>query len=303
MYDLISIGGISIDFYFKGESLTFKDSRFQLAIGGKYVVDYFYEGLGGGGANVSIGTHKNGLNSAVMGIIGNNVFKKIILEKLDNFEVSYNLCHFEDNFYNISTILLTPSGERSIIHYISPHQHLFQTVQSINRLNDAKVVYLGNLPDLSLTQRINALRHAKEHNILTVVNLGVKDCRRQKTQLEDLLKKTDILILNGHEFSELVKAPYKDIYFYEDVITHYIPHLKSQLVVITEGKKGSYGYFEGKVYHQKAKKIDKIVDTTGAGDGYTSGFIAEYFKSKNIEKAMEKGAIYAAKILAKIGAN
>ncbi|MFN4213084.1 MAG: carbohydrate kinase family protein, partial [Microgenomates group bacterium] len=68
-------------------------------------------------------------------------------------------------------------------------------------------------------------------------------------------------------------------------------------------QKGSYAYYQGKVYHQKAYPIKKIVDTTGAGDGYTAGFIAEYFRSKDIKKAMANGAKYAAKILGKIGAN
>lgn len=303
MYDLISIGGISMDFYFKGDSLTFKDNRFQLAIGGKYVTDYFYEGLGGGGANVAIGTHKNGLKTAVMGIIGNNVFKKIILEKLEKFKVSYEPCRFEDNFYNISVILLRSDGERSIVHYVTPHQHLLESTITVKYLTVSHILYLGNLPDVSLTQKVNALRDAKENNILTIVNLGVKDCRRPKTELEELLKKTDILILNGHEFSELVKAPYQDIYFHEDVVSHYFPLFKQRLVIVTEGKKGSYGYLGGKVYHQKAETLEKIIDTTGAGDGYTAGFIAEYFRSNHIEKAMEKGAKYASKILVKIGAN
>ncbi len=303
MFDLISIGSISIDFYFKGASLTFKDNRYQLAVGGKYVANYFSLSLGGGGANVALGAAKNGLKTAVLGTIGDNIFKPIILENLKKFDVSYKLCDIVKDYYNVSTILLTEKGERSIVHFATPNQKLFDHGIKISRLRQAKIVYLGNLPEVSLSEKLRILKFLRKNSIVSIVNLGVTDCRRPKKELEPLLKHIDILIINGHEFSDLVKAQYQDIYFQEDVITHYIPQLTSQLVIITEGKKGSFGYFQGRVYHQAALPVEKIIDATGAGDGYTAGFIAEYFHSKDIEKAMEKGAGYAAKILAKIGAN
>lgn len=303
MYDLISIGNISVDLYFKGESLTFAKNRFQLAIGGKYFVDQFHTGIGGGGVNVAVGTANLGLKSTVMGTIGNNPFKKMIVHLLEENKVSSKLCYTEDDYYNISTILLSEKGERSIIHYSTPHKNILRKASSINNLIEAKIVYMGNLPDVSLTEREVTLNLCKKNNILTVVNLGVKDCRRSKQQLKHFLSKIDVLIINGHEFAELVKAQYRDIHFQENVIKWYFRDLEDKTVIITEGKKGSYGYMGGKVYHQKAIEVDKILDATGAGDGYTSGFIAEYFHSKSIEKSMEKGSLYAAKILSKIGAN
>src|SRR3989337_1672921 len=122
MYDLISIGNISLDLFFQGESLTFEDNRFQLAVGGKYFVNTLYKSVGGGGANVAIGGAKNGLKTAVLGKIGNNNFKPMILEELKNKEVSTSLCQFEEDYLNLSAILLTDKGERSIIHYSPPHE-------------------------------------------------------------------------------------------------------------------------------------------------------------------------------------
>lgn len=303
MYDLISIGSISIDLYFKGDSLTFKDGRFQLAIGGKYLAEHFYTGLGGGGANVAISVTKNGLKTTVMGKIGNNVFKKIILDKLDENNVSHALCDFEDNYNNVSSILLSPTGERSIIHYVTPHQHLFNDSNELKGITRSKMVYLGNLPDVSLTERTELLHFFREKGMKTVINLGVSDCRRPLTQLMKFLEPVDILILNGHEFAELVKAQYKDIHFKEHVVKWYIPSLVNTLIVVTEGEKGSYVYYGSNMYHQPAERISKIIDTTGAGDGYTGAFIAEYLKSGNIEKSMNKASIYASKILQRVGAN
>lgn len=303
MYDLLSIGGISIDLFFQGQSLTFKDNRFQLAIGGKYMADIFYEGLGGSGANVAIGAKKNGLRTMVMGKIGKNVFRRVILQKLIENDISYSLCDFEESFYNVSSILLAPNGERSIIHYMTPHQHLINDQNELKDIAKTKMVFMGSLPDVGVGERHELLKFFKKNDITTILNLGVKDCRRPKSQIDLLTKDVDIFILNGHEFAELVKAPYKDIHFKEHVVKWYIPGLVNRLVVITEGEKGSYAYYGKNIYCQHAEPIKKIADATGAGDGYTAAFIAEYFKTKNIQKAMEKGAHYAAKILQKIGAN
>jgi len=303
MYDLISIGTISIDLYFQGKTLTFKDNRFALALGGKYQTENFYLSVGGGGTNVAIGVAKHGYKVALLGKIGENPFKKIIVNYLNQHKISLNFIEFERNYYNISTILLTEKGERTILHYSTPHQNLFSYYNNLIEVTKTRIIYLGNLPEVSLTQKLKFLKFLKKYHIIKIVNLGVFDCRRPKNQIKEILEEVDILILNGHEFSELVKAQYSDIHFNEDIISWYIPYLKEKIVIVTDGEKGSYGYYRGKTFFQRALKPSKILDTTGAGDAYTAGFISEFLKSKDLSKSLKKGALYAAYILGKIGAN
>ena len=303
MYDLISIGNISLDLFFQGESLTFEKGRFQLAVGGKYFVNTLHQSVGGGGANVAIGAAKNGLRCAVLGKVGQKNFKSMIQEELKERNVSTELLQLEDDYLNLSAILLSSSGERSIIHYSPRHEHILRTKNDLEQIVKAKIIYLGNLPDVPLSEREQLLNFVKNNKITTVVNLGVTDCRRPKHQLANFLAKIDILIVNGHEFADLVKAPYKDIHFQENVVRWYAPGLRGKLVIVTEGKRGSYGYFYDQIHHQSAFEAAKVIDTTGAGDAYTAGFISEYFKTSNIKKSMEAGAKYASRILGKIGAN
>ncbi|MBI2641117.1 carbohydrate kinase family protein, partial [Candidatus Roizmanbacteria bacterium] len=125
MFDLISIGSISIDLFFKSDTFTFSNNRFQLAVGGKYFAPYFHTGIGGGGTNVAIGAAKRGLKVAVCGLIGENPFKKMIVDHLDGFNISHKFSKIVNDYFNISTILLTEKGERTIIHHSTPHQKLF----------------------------------------------------------------------------------------------------------------------------------------------------------------------------------
>lgn len=301
MYDLITIGDITIDFYFKGASLTQKDSRFYLAIGGKYVVDYFYESLGGGGANVAIGASYFGLDTAVLAKVGENVFKQIIIQKLVKKGVSTEFLISENNYLNISSILLTDSGERTVIHYLTPHQSFQLGEITKENLSKTKMVYMGNLPDISINERKEILTFFKKRSVKICLNLGVGDCRKPLSQINELINLSDIFIVNTYEFAELIKKNRQEIDFSQDCARYL--KFEEKILILTDGEKGSYLYHQGNILYQKAIKPRKVVDTTGAGDAYTSGFLSSYITEEKLEKAMKNGAEYAAKILEKIGAN
>lgn len=303
MYDLIAIGNISIDLYFQGETLTNRGKRFSLAIGGKYNADYFYESLGGGGANVAIGASRHGLTTAIMAKIGNNQFKDMILKHLQEHHVSDKLCSYKDEYLKISSILLSPSGERTIVNYETPHEHIFESEGELEKLKLAKMVYVSNLPRVPLEERNHMMSFLNKNSIPVVLNLGIKDCRRPSHQIIPMLHKTDILILNSHEFCEMIKHSYDAIDFKKDV-RKYIDVLFNKKLIVTDGEKGSYAYWDKNIYHMQAIPAKKVVDTTGAGDGFTAGFISGYLKQNgDIAKAMEVGAKYAVKIIEKVGAS
>lgn len=300
MYDLISVGSISIDLYFKASHFTFDNKRFHLAVGGKYYADSFYEDIGGGAVNVAAGVAKLGLRPAIFGKIGNNAYKDLILKKLADKKISTEFCQIEDDYYKISAILLTPQGERTIIHFETP-THLLKQYLLHEQLKKAKNIYFSPLEHLDLKEKKRMITYLKGDQTLTFVNLSAVDCRRPIKELIEFFDALDVLIINTHEFSELIKKPYENINFKNLEIK--LPYLKDRILILTDGEKGSYGYYQGKIYYQEAIRPRKIIDTTGAGDAYTAGFITQYIKTKNIALAMQKGAEYAAKKLERLGPN
>lgn len=304
MLDLITLGTVTIDVYYKGECLTESEGRFELAVGGKYFADHFYEGLGGGGANVAIGVIRAGLTAGVIAKIGENPFKKLIIEKLEESGVKYrNLCDIEDEYMNISSILLNKEGEKTVINYRTPHQHVIEKEADYEKILKAQAIYLANLSKVPLQERIDILRFAKKNDRLVFANLNVTDCRRPIEQIMQLARYVDVMIINGYEYADIIKFPYESIDFDSDIVKKYAPFNPDDVLVITDGKKGSYAYHEGKVYRQPAEKVTKVLDTTGAGDAYTAGFIASYIQTSDIQFSMKKGAVYAASIVKKLGAN
>ncbi len=302
MFDLISIGNISADLYFSAEDLTKKGDRLSLAIGGKYRSEEFRMSVGGGGANVSIGGRKNGLRTAVVGIVGNNVFRKAIMQRLETAKVNTNHLMFNQTAVNVSTILLQKNGERTVIAHQSSHEHILEDAHVSGRKFKTRAVYFGNLPHVSVKERRSLMKSLKTKDIEVFVNVGPLDCCKPKTYLKELLEFTDVLIVNTHEFADLVKKDEKDINLKKSVL-HMLPFMKESILIVTDGKNGSHGYEGDKVFFCPIVKENVIADTTGVGDGYTAGFIASYLRHSDVQRAMKAGSRYASKIIARIGAN
>lgn len=304
MTDLISIGTVGIDLYFKGKSIFCDDEMCKLVVGGKHFADSFYDGLGGGATNVAIGVKKHGCSVSLAATIGDNAFKYMIFQKLDEYGISYEKCEIVPNFMNISAIVVTETGERTIINYRPPNQKMFENTEELKQILNAQIVYMANLPNVPIERRAEILAYAKQNKITTVLNIGIVDCNKDISELTLLLQGADIIIINMHEYARLVKRTYADIDKTKHIVKEYLPQFQDKMFIITDGAHGSCGYTPTAQYKQNIIQVEKIVDATGAGDAYTAGFISQYLVDANdIQAAMRAGAEYAAEIVTKIGAN
>ena len=72
------------------------------------------------------------------------------------------------------------------------------------------------------------------------------------------------------------------------------------IVLITDGDKGSFAY-DGQKFYQCGLFPAKVLEKTGAGDSYTTAFVAALFYGKNIPEAMAWGAVNSASVIEQIG--
>lgn len=66
-------------------------------------------------------------------------------------------------------------------------------------------------------------------------------------------------------------------------------------VLITMGSRGSMLYREGAFFKQGIYKIDKVVDTMGAGDSFIARYLTGFYSDEGTQQSMENAAEYAAK--------
>ncbi len=110
------------------------------------------------------------------------------------------------------------------------------------------------------------------------------------------MKITDVLLVNTEEATRIVgKHSTKELHTE-------LHKIGAKLTVITDGENGASTY-DGKTFlHMDAYKTkDEVVDKTGVGDAYSSGFLSAIIYGKSLEEAMKWGDFNAQGKTTKIG--
>jgi sugar/nucleoside kinase (ribokinase family) len=104
----------------------------------------------------------------------------------------------------------------------------------------------------------------------------------------------DVLFCNDEEVAALMQT--------EDFETA-VASLAAKVptLVVTRGADGAMAIKNGERAEVKAEPIAKIVDTTGAGDTFTSGFIAGQLQGRSLHDSLVMGAVCAAECIGHYG--
>ena len=73
--------------------------------------------------------------------------------------------------------------------------------------------------------------------------------------------------------------------------------LGAKVLLATFGEKGSLAFDGTTFYREACRKVDRVVNTVGAGDSFGAGFLSGILQEKGIAEAMEAGAAKAAEIV------
>jgi sugar/nucleoside kinase (ribokinase family) len=121
-----------------------------------------------------------------------------------------------------------------------------------------------------------------------------------KDDIKNVLLITNVLLVNKEEGEEILGYPYGEKNVEE--ILRELQKLGPKIVIVTDGKNGSFAIdSEGKILTEEIIKTD-VVEKTGAGDAYSSGFISALIYNKSIAEAMLWGAKNSASVIGQVGA-
>ena len=109
------------------------------------------------------------------------------------------------------------------------------------------------------------------------------------------INKLDITFGNEQEISALIESKN-----FKGVVT--FAKKLEKLVVITRGEKGSIAIKGDQVEECDSKKDLKIVDLTGAGDLFASGFLHGYINDFSLKESLINGTKMSSKVIQQIGA-
>jgi sugar/nucleoside kinase (ribokinase family) len=119
---------------------------------------------------------------------------------------------------------------------------------------------------------------------------------RYREEFRDLVRnKVDILFGNEAE----IKALY-EVETFEEALE--ATRKDAKIAALTRSEKGSVVIKGSETYAVPAARVGKIVDTTGAGDLYASGFLFGLTQGKTLAECARLGGIAAAEVISHVGA-
>jgi fructokinase len=256
---------------------------------------------GGSVANTMAGIAYLKGDSSFIGKINSDEFGKIYKKSLEKIFVNFAyIAKNEELPTGTSIIFVTPDSERTMCTYLGISSQLSKNDINENNIKDYKIIFLeGYLWDKGMSEEMfkSVIYLAKKNNIKIAMSLSDIFCvkRHKKDFLKLLIKDLNILIGNENEINEL--ASQKNLIDSVNQLKEF-----NKLVIITRSEKGSIAIHNNQVVSCDSFKPNQILDLTGAGDLFASGFFKEYVDNSDIKKCLETGSMLAAKVIEKFGA-
>ena len=200
-----------------------------------------------------------------------------------------------------SMILVTPDGHRTMNTFLGAAQHLPASALDEEQIRGSAILYLeGYLwdPETPRQAMVRAIEVAHEAGRKVAFTLSDMFCvDRHRDGFNQLLddKRIDILFANQAEIEALAG----------------IGHLESavaavkervETLVVTRSEDGALATRGGERADVPAEPIDRLIDTTGAGDLFAAGFLLGEARGLGLERSLQLGAIAAAEVIQHYGA-
>jgi fructokinase len=256
---------------------------------------------GGSVANTMAGISYLEGNSSFIGKINSDEFGKIYKKSLEKIKVNFPYSEKTENLpTGASIIFVTPDSERTMCTYLGISSQLSKNDINVDHIKDHELIFLeGYLWDKGISEEMfkHVINLAKNNNIRIAMSLSDIFCvtRHRNDFFKLLINDLNILIGNENEINQLMQ---------KNNLIDSINELKkiNKLTIITRSENGSVAVLNNEITNCESIKVEKVLDLTGAGDLFASGFLKEYLDKSNIKKCLQTGSELAAKIIQKIGA-
>ena len=198
-----------------------------------------------------------------------------------------------------SLINVTPDGERTMCTFLGASTEFTADDVDAKVIEAAKIVYLeGYLFDAEAARRAFAkaagLARASGRMIALTLSDGFVAERHREGLLAFLETQVDLVFANHNEVCTL---------FETDNFLEALSRLRTKvgLAAVTRGAEGSVILRGTETVEVGAYPVDKVVDTTGAGDQYAAGFMFGLAADRSLEVCGQLGSLAAAEVISHYG--
>jgi sugar/nucleoside kinase (ribokinase family) len=303
MFDVLSIGGVSRDVFYKTSeaSVLEKDGIDYLSFpfDTKIIPEEAHFFYGGGALNTAVNFSNLGLKTAILASVGKEGTGNVILAELERKKIFSKLMYRESNNHTALSFIVSNKKDHVVFTYRGANDDL--KINNWKLLKKADWFYIASLSGNSHNLMPEIFTFAKINKIKIAWNPGSRQLKEGYPKIADFLNQTNILFLNKGEAQFLVQsAGINDDLDDEKVLLTHLKSFGPSVVVVTCGKDGAYGCDGFMEYYQKSFPAT-VADTTGAGDCFSSTFTACTIYGLDVRESLEKAALNAAAVVSEWG--
>lgn len=250
---------------------------------------------GGSAANAIKGLAKLGAKTKFISKAGNDEWAKTVVVSFDKVGVEYTLHKGLDVTMHVGAFV-TPDGQRTFLIVRDTDNCFNEKDLVISDFQDVGIVHIEGyvLRNAQLVE--TAITMAKKSGALVSFDLGnFNIVKAYRQRILDLLanRSIDIVIANVDEAYTLLELPPQES-------CRKLQEM-APIAIVLAGRDGCWIGKEGSVQHIPPRQT-KVVDTTGAGDLFTAGFLWGFLNHWPIEKAAKLGNHLGSLVIENYGA-
>jgi sugar/nucleoside kinase (ribokinase family) len=198
-------------------------------------------------------------------------------------------------------VLVTPDAQRTMNTFLGAAQNLRVDVLDEDQLRRARILYLEGylwdpqVPRAAMERAIDVTREAGGEVAFTLSDSFCVDRHRDSFNALIDSGRLDILFANEAEIVSLTGEA-----DFEAALASAAGRVP--VLVVTRSEKGAVAVERGERADVPAEPVERIVDTTGAGDLFAAGFLAGHARGRPLAERLRMGAIAAAEVISHYGA-
>lgn len=266
----------------------------HLPLGAKLDIDEAHFTTGGNATNVAVTFARQGLHSRYMWVLGSDdPVSHTVLTELDGEMVDTRFVVQQPGLRaSYSTILLAESGERTILNYHGSVPKSREIINQFEAFHGANWVYPTALGSVETLEAI--VHEASRRGVKVMLNPAGSELA-DPAKLKTLLDEVDVLCLNKEEMELLVEG--NDL---EALVRHGLNYCP--VVIVSDGPNGVMAS-DGKTIVRAGMYEDvPVIDRTGAGDAFASGFLSQWAKGATLKEAIVFASANSTSVVGQIGA-
>ncbi|MGI9202026.1 MAG: adenosine kinase [Woeseiaceae bacterium] len=256
---------------------------------------------GGSVANSVAGFANLGGAAAYIGRVRNDQFGEVFNHDMRSLGVDVRLAPSDDGSPTArSHVLITDDGQRTMNTYLGACTELSVNDISAETVGSPKAVllegYIWDCPEGPALAR-KAIDIAHANGAAIALSLSDSFCvQRHRSSFNDFVRGgVDIVLADEDEINELLQTRNFDETM--QAIEDY-----DNLFAITRSELGSVIVHGDQLVTQPANRVEKVVDSTGAGDAYSAGFLFGWANDYSLAECARLGTYCATTVIQQLGA-